>query len=89
MEPYNDITKVYVAAVQHHKEKYHCSTDLTASMLSIKVPMIQEEDVNFRIDGNTLSKLDFKSNINEKKKKRKKTGKKKKSAQKREIFPKR
>eukprot|EP00957_Ditylum_brightwellii_P002260 174128-Ditylum_brightwellii.AAC.1 len=29
MGPYNDITKVYVAAVQHHKEKYHCSTNTT------------------------------------------------------------
>eukprot|EP00957_Ditylum_brightwellii_P085929 6537238-Ditylum_brightwellii.AAC.1 len=29
MASYNDITKVYVAAVQHHKEQYKCSTDVT------------------------------------------------------------
>ena len=29
MGPYNDITKVYVAAVQHHTEKYHCSSNTT------------------------------------------------------------
>eukprot|EP00957_Ditylum_brightwellii_P165315 12586998-Ditylum_brightwellii.AAC.1 len=29
MGPYNDITKVYVASIQHHKEKSHSSTDVT------------------------------------------------------------
>eukprot|EP00957_Ditylum_brightwellii_P177037 13486785-Ditylum_brightwellii.AAC.1 len=87
MGAYNDTTKVYVTAVQHHKEKYHCSTDFTASISPIKVPTIQDEDVNFRIDRNTLSKLGCTSIVNEKKKKRKKTGKKKQSAPKREKFP--
>jgi hypothetical protein len=88
MGPYNDITKVYVAAVQHHKEKYYCSTDFTASMSPIKAPTIQDEDLNFRIDGNTLSKLECTFIVNEKKKKREKPGKKKQSAPKKKKIPK-
>eukprot|EP00957_Ditylum_brightwellii_P191871 14606424-Ditylum_brightwellii.AAC.1 len=65
MGPYNDITKVYVAVVQHHKEKYHSSTDFTASMSSMKVPTIQDEYVHFRINENALSKLEFTSNVDE------------------------
>eukprot|EP00957_Ditylum_brightwellii_P031942 2422294-Ditylum_brightwellii.AAC.1 len=51
-------------------------------MASITVPTIQDQDINFRINGNTLSELECTSNVNEKKnkKKRKKLGKKKQSA---------
>eukprot|EP00957_Ditylum_brightwellii_P208115 15355931-Ditylum_brightwellii.AAC.1 len=71
MAPYNDITKVYVVAIQHHKENYKSSTNITASISSITVPTIKDQDVHFRIDGNTLSKLKCTSNVNAKKKKRK------------------